>query len=112
MCPEIDAFIPDEIKGLASQWVLTKETNRFGEEIVKSATVTPTIEQIKFIDGGPDYSMMATKSKVYVWGRKEMIPGAITPVDEETDPEHILMAVYLHILHARPSKSAKYTEGN
>ena len=87
LCPIVDTFIPDEIKNLAAKWELTFRNND-PEDICTSANVTPQTANIRFLDGGPDYTMLVADNTLYVWGRVEMLPN-MTPSNVEDDPNFL-----------------------
>jgi hypothetical protein len=78
----IPTFLPDSVKNLADQWTVTYKTDipsssqdesLLAESFDLLSQHSPT-DKLIFVDGGPDYSMVASNSTVYVWGRTEMLP--------------------------------------
>jgi alpha-tubulin suppressor-like RCC1 family protein len=75
-------FVPNEVKAISDQWnVEYYKANDFssGDYSFVAKKVTNVSRhsddsQLIFADGGPDYSMVANKNTVYVWGRTEMLP--------------------------------------
>ena len=79
---QYDTFVPAAVKSLADQWDVSyygPTESPFGDYsyIAKGVTLTSRHsedDKFLFADGGPDYSMVANKNTVYVWGRTEMLP--------------------------------------
>lgn len=77
-----DTFVPNEVKELSDKWNVSyygPTESPFGDYsyIVKNVTFESRHnedDKFLFADGGPDYSMVANKNTVYVWGRTEMLP--------------------------------------